>query len=68
MDGKDKLFFVVESKGTIGYDFLRPSEQGKIECGKKHFIELAKTSNSNISLEHVSNVEDFVEKVMWKVG
>jgi type III restriction enzyme len=68
MDGQDKLFFVVESKGTMGYDFLRPSEQGKIECGKKHFWELSRTSNSNISLEHVSNVEDFVEKVVARAG
>jgi type III restriction enzyme len=68
MDGQDKLFFVVESKGTMGQDFLRPSEQGKIECGKKHFMELARTSNSNISLEHVSNVDDFVEKVVAKAG
>lgn len=68
MDGKEKLFFVVESKGTMGYEFLRPAEQGKIECGKKHFKELAEASGSNISLEHVSNVEDFVERIMAKAG
>jgi type III restriction enzyme len=68
MDGVEKLFFVVESKGTMGYDFLRPSEQGKIECGKKHFQELSISSGSEISLEHVSNVDDFMEKVMAKVG
>lgn len=67
LDDTEKLFFVVESKGTMGYDFLRPAEQGKIECGKKHFKELSKKSGSDISLEHVSNVDDFIEKVMAKV-
>jgi type III restriction enzyme len=59
-DGEEQLFFVVESKGTMGFDFLRPSEQGKIECGKAHFRELSKQSGSNISLEFVSNMDDFV--------
>jgi type III restriction enzyme len=66
--GTEKLFFVVESKGTMGFDFLRPAEQGKIECGKKHFQELAAKSGSDLSLEFVSNMEDFVEKVLAKVG
>lgn len=68
INGDEKLFFVVESKGTLGYDFLRPSEQGKIECGKKHFQELSKTSGKKITLEHVSNVDDFMDKVMSRVG
>jgi type III restriction enzyme len=68
VNGTEKLFFVVESKGTMGYSFLRPAEQGKIECGKKHFQELAEKTGSNLSLEYVSNMEDFVEKVLAKVG
>jgi type III restriction enzyme len=68
VDGYEKLFFVVESKGSMGYDFLRPAEQGKIECGKKHFEELAAQTGSNIGLEHVSKVEDFVNIAMAKVG
>jgi type III restriction enzyme len=59
-DNEEKLFFVVESKGTLGLEFLRPAEIGKIECGKKHFKELAEQSGSNISLEFVSNMHDFV--------
>jgi type III restriction enzyme len=66
VNGTEKLFFVVESKGTLGFDFLRPAEQGKIECGKKHFQGLAKETGSNLSLEYVSNMEDFVEKVLAK--
>lgn len=59
-DNEERLFFVVESKGTMGYEFLRPAEQGKIECGKRHFAELSKQSGSKISLEFVSKMEDFV--------
>lgn len=68
VNGTEKLFFVVESKGTMSFDFLRPAEQGKIECGKKHFQELAEKTGSNLSLEYVSNMEDFVEKVLAKAG
>ncbi len=67
-DGEEKLFFVVETKGTMGFDFLRPSEQGKIECGKKHFAELSAASGSSLSLEFVNNMESFIEKAMVKAG
>ncbi|MEI8086535.1 MAG: hypothetical protein WCG93_10005, partial [Paludibacter sp.] len=60
MDGKEQLFFVIESKGSMGLEFLRPSEQGKIECGKAHFRELSAQTGSNISLEFVSTMDDFV--------
>lgn len=42
MDGEEQLFFVVENKGSMDFEFLRHAEQGKIECGKAHFKELAK--------------------------
>jgi len=64
LDGTEKLFFVVESKGTMGYDFLRPAEQGKIACGKQHFHELASSTGSNIRLEHVSNIDDFINAAL----
>lgn len=38
--GKRELFFVIESKGTLLADMLRPAERGKIECGKAHFKAL----------------------------
>ena len=67
IDEKEELYFVVESKGTLGYEFLRPSEKGKIECGKKHFEELSKETNSNISLEFVTNGEEFVNLALSKI-
>lgn len=36
-DGEEKLYFVVESKGGMFADALRPTEQGKIDCAKEHF-------------------------------
>ena len=39
-DGKSRLYFVVESKGSLFTDALRPTEQAKIDCGKAHFRAL----------------------------
>jgi type III restriction enzyme len=36
-EGKDKLYFVVETKSTLFTDALRPTEEAKIKCGRKHF-------------------------------
>ncbi len=35
--GEEKLYFVVETKGSIASEDLRPTELSKIKCGKKHF-------------------------------
>ncbi len=39
-DDEEKLYFVVETKGTILGDLLRPSEKAKIDCGREHFKAL----------------------------
>ncbi len=39
-DGAERLFFVVETKASLFTDALRPTEQGKIDCGKAHFKAL----------------------------
>jgi type III restriction enzyme len=64
IEEREQLYFVVESKGSMQYEFLRPSEQGKIECGKAHFQELAAKSGSEIRLEYVSKMEELVDKVL----
>lgn len=66
INGDEKLFFVVESKGSMGYDFLRPAEQGKIECGKRHFEELSKAAATQINLEYVNNMDTFLTAVLSK--
>lgn len=44
-DGVEKLFFVVETKSSGWWDDLRHQEWAKIECGKKHFDEIAVSDN-----------------------
>jgi type III restriction enzyme len=44
-DGEEKLYFVVETKGSKWWDDLRHKEGAKIKCGEKHFAVLADTRN-----------------------
>ena len=39
-DDVEKLYFVVETKGSLFTDTLRPAEQAKIDCGLAHFDAL----------------------------
>lgn len=40
VDGAQRLYFVVETKGSLFVDDLRDKERAKIECGKAHFASL----------------------------
>ncbi|WP_411698542.1 DEAD/DEAH box helicase family protein [Conyzicola sp.] len=44
-DSGEKLFFVVETKGTVFINDLRDSEAAKIYCGKAHFRSFSETDN-----------------------
>lgn len=44
-DGKEKLYFVVETKGSTWWGDLRHVEGAKILCGEKHFEEVASGAN-----------------------
>ena len=58
-DGNDeKLYFVVESKGSTGLFDLRPKEQGKIDCGKRHFEAL------ETKMIVVSNIDEVTTEVL----
>lgn len=37
LDGKEKLYFIVETKSSTASEDLRPTELAKIRCGEKHF-------------------------------
>ncbi len=41
MDGHEKLYFVIETKGSTWWDDLRHIEGAKIKCGEKHFAAIA---------------------------
>ena len=40
-EGQEKLYFVVETKGSDWWDDLRHREGAKIKCGERHFAALA---------------------------
>ncbi|MEC4169505.1 DEAD/DEAH box helicase family protein [Pseudomonas sp. MS-1(2024)] len=43
--GQEKLYFVVETKGSTWWGDLRHVEGAKIKCGEKHFEEVASGEN-----------------------
>lgn len=45
IDGKERLYFVVETKGSLFTDDLRDNEAAKIACGNAHFKALAVDPN-----------------------
>lgn len=47
-DGSEKLYFILETKGTTNLMQLRPEEQAKIECGKQHFKALDNGMEMNV--------------------
>lgn len=61
-DGEEKLYFVLETKGTDIEGFLRPEEQAKISFARKHFEAL----NTDVRFEGpVSDPSTFIrEKVI----
>lgn len=54
-DGKEKLYFVVETKGSLFTDALRPTEKAKIACGKEHF----KALGSDVGFSVTNSFEEF---------
>ncbi|WP_431107206.1 type III restriction-modification system endonuclease [Winogradskyella poriferorum] len=55
-DGNDeKLYFVVESKGSNLFGDLRPKEQGKIDCGKRHFEALETKMIVASNMDEITN-------------
>lgn len=58
VNGENKLYFVLETKGNILVDALRPTENAKIECGRKHFQELG----NDVVFKAVDNFSNFIEE------
>jgi type III restriction enzyme len=56
-DGAERLYFVVETKSSLFADDLRDRENAKIECGKRHFAELARGENPARFVK-ATNLED----------
>ncbi len=60
--GEKKMYFVVETKGNVSHESLRPTEKAKIKCGKKHF----KALDDNVGFEAVDSFDMLVEKCVQK--
>ena len=58
-NGEEKLYFVLETKGTANFIHLQPSEQMKIHCGKEHF----KTLDSGIEMQTVTDWSQFRTRI-----
>lgn len=63
VDGTEKLYFVVETKGSLFDEDLRDKESAKIKCGKAHFEALAIGENPASYLV-ARNIGDLMAKVM----
>jgi len=54
-DNEEKLYFVVESKGSLFTDDLRDTEEAKIKCATEHFKEVSQETKfiQSNSFEHM---------------
>ena len=59
-NGLNKLYFVVETKGSIEGKDLRPKEQAKIRCGEKHFAALG----NDAKFVKADSFQRFTERVV----
>ena len=58
-NGVEKLYFVVETKGSMLIEDIRDKEQKKIDCGKKHF----KAIGTDVQFEKHNDFDNFIENV-----
>ena len=58
-DNEEKLYFVVESKGSLYTDDLRDTEEAKIHCAKKHFNEISSKAKLVVSNTFQNFSENF---------
>ena len=56
-NGKERLYFVVETKGSNWWDDLRGQEGAKIRCAKEHFKGIA-TDKNPARYIHATSVDD----------
>jgi len=56
-NGVQKLYFVIETKGTLLSDALREKELGKIKCGREHFRAL----ENNVEYDLANSFDSFLD-------
>jgi len=58
-DGKEMLYFVVETKSTLSKNAKRGTENHKIACGKQHFEAISDEVKYVVS----TDFNEFIEKI-----
>ena len=53
-EGRERLYFVVETKGELFTDSLRPAEEAKIKCGEAHFEALGQDVSFRVDSDYES--------------
>lgn len=61
-DGKEQLYFLVETKSSLYADDLRDKENAKIKCGEAHFAELATHNSSAARFVKAKNLDDVLAR------
>ena len=59
-DGVKHIFFIAETKGSMGSMELRGVEKAKIECAEKLFNSI---STSNVKYHKVTSYQDLLDEV-----
>lgn len=62
-DGHEKLYLVVETKGSIKSEDLRDTEEGKIKCGREHF----KALKTEVDFDVYDNTNKLIDDISIKV-
>ena len=62
VDGRERLYFVVETKASLFTDDLRDQEAAKIACGEAHFQALVRDNNP-AKYVHATKLEDVFDHV-----
>jgi type III restriction enzyme len=59
LEGEERLYFVVETKGSLFTDALRKTEEAKINCGREHF----KALRNEVKFTFANNFDSFADKI-----
>ncbi len=59
LEGQPRLYFVMESKGSLFSEALRVSENAKIKCGREHF----KALGDEVEFSVANNYQTFSEQI-----
>ncbi|MDN5360928.1 MAG: type restriction enzyme [Thermotogaceae bacterium] len=60
-DGEERLYLVVETKGNVHDEALRPTEKLKIKCGERHFAAI----QTGVRFEKTEGYEDLIKKIAF---